>query len=299
MQSSADRTGADFPLPQSLAPARSIDGQDGQARGLPVEHFKATHALEQRLIGLQKEHDELRQAIFAAAQMQRRLCSPREVRQGQFEIAGEIFPTRHLSGDFYQVLELGAITGLAIGDIAGKGLVAGLWMTYVAGLIRTHLGSGLNPAEVATAVNKGLWAMRPEAPMVALFLAQLDHQRGELTYCNAGQPPAIALRADGRAESLETGGPMLGAIPDARFVSGRIVLDPGDKVISHTDGIVECRNDQGEEFGTERLIAASRSAGPLGAANILFTVLGAAQDFAAGHPPEDDLSLMVIRRQPA
>jgi serine phosphatase RsbU (regulator of sigma subunit) len=92
---------------------------------------------------------------------------------------------------------------------------------------------------------------------------------------------------------------MLGAIPEASFVSGRIVLGPGDTVISHTDGIIECTNNQGEEFGTERLIAASRNAGPLGAANILFTVLGAAQDFAAGHPPEDDLSLMVVRRQTA
>jgi sigma-B regulation protein RsbU (phosphoserine phosphatase) len=135
--------------------------------------------------------------------------------------------------------------------------------------------------------------------MVALFLAQLDHASGKLTYCNAGQPPAFALRDDGRVESLETGGPMLGAIPEAPFVSGRIVLDPGDTVMSYTDGIVECSNDQGEEFGTERLIAASRNAGPLGAANILFTVLGAAQDFAAGHPPEDDLSLVVVRRRAA
>ncbi len=284
-------------MPQPLPPARSIDGREGEARALPLEHFKGARALEQRLARLQKEHDELRQAIFVAAQMQRRLCAPREVRHGQFEIAGEIFPTRHLSGDFYQVLELDATTGLAIGDIAGKGLVAGLWMTHMAGLIRTYLGSGLAPCEAASAINEGLLRMHPEAPMVALFLARLDSQTGELTYCNAGQPPAVALRADGRVDSLETGGPMLGAIPDARFVSGRIVLDPGDTIISHTDGIVECRNDQGEEFGAERLIAASRNAGPLGAANILFTVLGAAQDFAAGHPPEDDLSLMVIRRR--
>jgi sigma-B regulation protein RsbU (phosphoserine phosphatase) len=284
-------------VPQPLAPARPIAPQEEQACGLPLEPFKGTRALEQRLARLQKEHDELRQAIFAAAQMQRRLCAPREVRHGQFEIAGEIFATRHLSGDFYQVLELGATTGFAIGDIAGKGLVAGLWMTYMAGLIRTHLGSGLDPSETATAINEGLWRMHPEAPMVALFLARLDHARGELTYCNAGQPPAIALHADGRVDSLETGGPMLGAIPDASFVSGRIVLDLGDTVISHTDGIVECSNDQGEEFGTERLIAASRNARHLGAANILFTVLGAAQDFAAGHSLADDLSLMVVRRR--
>jgi len=287
----ADHTGADFPLPQL--------GSHGLASGFPAELSKSIRTLEQRLAKLQKEHDELRQAIFAAAQMQRRLCAPRELHHGQFEIAGEIFPTRHLSGDFYQVLTLDAATGLAIGDIAGKGLIAGLWMTYMAGLIRTHLDSGLDLTEAASALNEGLWKMRPEAPMVALFLARLDHNSGELTYCNAGQPPALALRAGGRVETLETGGPMLGAIPKASFASGRIVLAPGDTVISHTDGIVECRNGQGEEFGTERLIAASRNAGPFSAANILFNILGAAQDFAAGRPPEDDLSLVVARRRPA
>jgi sigma-B regulation protein RsbU (phosphoserine phosphatase) len=291
VERNADRTGADFPLPQ-LSP-------HGLASRVPAELFKGIGALEQRLAKLQKEHDELRQAIFAAAQMQRRLCAPREVHHGQFEIAGEIFPTRHLSGDFYQALNLDAATGLAIGDIAGKGLIAGLWMTHMAGLIRTHLASGLDLTETASAINHGLWKMRPEVPMVALFLARLDHNSGELAYCNAGQPPALALRAGGRVESLEAGGPMLGAIPQASFASGRIVLEPGDTVISYTDGIVECRNDQGEEFGIERLFAASRNAGPFSAANILFNVLGAAQDFAAGHPPEDDLSLMVVRRRPA
>jgi len=67
-------------------------------------------------------------------------------------------------------------------------------------------------------------------------------------------------------------------------------------LISYSDGIVECRNDRGEEFGAERLVAASQNAGHSSAAHMLYSLLGAAQDFAGTHAREDDLTLMVARR---
>jgi len=270
----------------------------GRAGGALGERFEEIRILEGRLAAVQKERDELRFATEVAGQVQRKLCIPRQVRRGRFEIASEVFAARHLSGDFYQVLDLGPTIGLAVGDVAGKGLVAGLWLTHLVGLIRTHLGSRCDPSEAASAIHDGLWRMQPEPPVVALFLACLDHQSGELTYCNAGQPPSIVLRAEGQVESLESGGPVLGALPRPSFVSGRTVLRPGDTLISFSDGIVECRNEKGEEFGMERLLAASRSAGPPRGAHVLFSVLGAAQDFAGGCPPQDDLVLTVVSCRP-
>ena len=268
----------------------------GNSRAARAGQDEPIPLLEEQLAVLQREHNELRQAIFAAAQAQRRLCAPRQARRGRFEIASEIFPVRHLSGDFNQVLDLGATTGLAVGDIAGKGLTAGLWLAHLAGLVRTHLGSSLDLSEAVTAINEELWKMQPEAPMVALFLARLDQQCGELIYCNAGQSPAVVLRAEGCVEFLEVGGPMLGGISGASFPSGRVVLGRGDALISYSDGIVECRNDRGEEFGAERLVAASQNAGHSSAAHMLYSLLGAAQDFAGTHAREDDLTLMVARR---
>ncbi len=252
--------------------------------------------LKERLATLEREHNELLQAIFTAAQTHRKLCAPREARRGKFEIAAEIFPVRHLSGDFSLLLDCGATTGLAVGDIAGKGLTAGLWLPHLVGLVRTGLGSGLDPSEAAALINAELWKMQPEPPMAALFLARLDPHHGELIYCNAGQPAAVVLRADGRLEFLEAGGPLLGAVSEASFASGRAVLDPGDALLSFSDGIVECRNDRGEEFGVGRLVAASRAAGRSSTTSMLFSLLGAAQDFAGGRPPEDDLTLMIARR---
>ena len=76
-------------------------------------------SLTDEVLALRREQARLQQAIFEAAQVQRRLCAPRELTWGEFEIAGEIFPVRHLSGDFFKVVELGSTLGLALGDIAG------------------------------------------------------------------------------------------------------------------------------------------------------------------------------------
>src|SRR5262250_2778803 len=100
-------------------------------RGEPSESVQSIH---EELEAVRREQAKLQQAIYEAAQVQRRLCSPRELLWGEFEIAGEIFPVRHLSGDFFKVMEFDSALGLAVGDIAGKGLSAGIWQTHLMGL---------------------------------------------------------------------------------------------------------------------------------------------------------------------
>src|SRR5438309_1572966 len=80
--------------------------------------------LEGKLAALQKDYAELHTAIFEAAQVHRRLCAPRLVRHGSFEIASEIFAVRHLPGDFFTVEETNSGVVFALGDICGKGLAA-------------------------------------------------------------------------------------------------------------------------------------------------------------------------------
>src|ERR1700694_6000460 len=87
--------------------------------------------LEVKLAALQKDYAELHTEIFEAAQVHRRLCAPRLVRQGQFEIASEIFAVRHLPGDFFTVEERNNGVIFALGDICGKGLGVGVVTTIL------------------------------------------------------------------------------------------------------------------------------------------------------------------------
>src|SRR5437870_11838747 len=104
-----------------------------------VDVARRNRVLEDQLATLRREHDDLRRTMYEAAQVQRKLCGPRLLRREPFEIASEIFPVRHLSGDFISVFELGTDLVFAIGDIAGKGLSAGMWFTHVVGMVRLQI----------------------------------------------------------------------------------------------------------------------------------------------------------------
>lgn len=260
---------------------------------------ESIQSVKEELIAVRREHGKLQQAIYEAAQVQRKLCAPRELVWGEFEIAGEIFPVRHLSGDFFKVMQLDSVLGLAVGDIAGKGLTAGIWQAHLMGLIQRSARSHADAADAVADVNRELCEDQDERPLTALFFARLDSHSNELVYCNAGLPAPLLLRQNKTVERLEEGGPMLGAMPAAVFRCGRVGLNPGDMLIAYSDGVTECRNSQDDEFEITRLSAAAGAVSGASANQALFSVLAAVLDFADACPPGDDLTLMVVRRRGA
>jgi sigma-B regulation protein RsbU (phosphoserine phosphatase) len=270
----------------------------GRGAALPAPYFVPPNpALKEEIAALRREQKEFRDALFSAAQVHRKLCAPRELRRGAFEMAGEMFAVRHLSGAFLKIFDLGATTGLAVGDIVGKGLSAGLWVTHMVGLLHIFATQQGDLSAATASINNELCALGTEPPMTALFLARLDPQSGELVYCNAGQPAGLLLRRDGSLESLQEGGPMLGALPGAAFQCGRATLEPGDTLVAYTDGVVECRNARDEEFGARRLANVASGAATASASQTLFSTLGTVLDFAGGRPLDDDLTLLVVHRR--
>jgi sigma-B regulation protein RsbU (phosphoserine phosphatase) len=252
--------------------------------------------LEVKLAALQKDYADLHTAIFEAAQVHRRLCAPRLIRYGDFEIASEIFAVRHLPGDFFTIKTASGAVILALGDICGKGLAAGMWTTHLVGLVAAHATVNPEPEAIVTGVNRDVCRMGSVAPLASLFLAKLDPFTGTLHYCSAGHPPAFFLRANGKLELLSEGGLLLGVTSTAPYVSGCVKLDAGDVLLTYSDGVLESLNDTGEEFGYARLETQLRQAQNVPADSMLFSVLGAVQDFAATRPLVDDMSLVIVRR---
>lgn len=268
-------------------------------------------ATEEQLAALRLEFAEVYRELYEGAQMQRMLSGPRLLRRGPFEVAAEIFPVRHLSGDFFSVSDLGTTALLAIGDIAGKGLLAGMWFTYLLGLTRIYGVPAKDAAAALAAINRVMCETTgsPERadsarsvvgsapPLTSLFLARLDWVTGELQYCNAGHPAPLLLRAGGKAEFLSEGGPGLGAAAEARFDSARVVLEPGDTLVGYSDGLLECREENGEEFGVERVLDEVLKSASAPATEMLFSIIGAARDFAGAYAREDDCTLMVVQHK--
>lgn len=285
-------------LPRQI-PSRALDGlADRQTpTAIGSEPTESTVALREELDSLRRDHSKLQQAVYEAAQIQRRLCAPRELVCGEFEVAGEIFPVRHLSGDFFKVMKLDSMLGITVGDIAGKGLSAGIWQAHLMDLIQRCARTCALPADAVAAANRDLCRDQNEPPIAGLFFARLDPASGELEYCNAGLPPPLLLRRDRTIERLEEGGPMLGALQESTYKSGRVCLNPGDILLAYSDGLTECRNSLEEEFETERLAAAAKAISGGTANQVLFSTLGAVLDFADCCPPGDDLTLLIVRRR--
>jgi sigma-B regulation protein RsbU (phosphoserine phosphatase) len=289
--------------PSGLA-TRRVNLRVSPARRSPSIQSRRVE-LEGRLEELQKNVAELHTAIFEAAQVHRRLCAPRLVRSGSFEIASEIFAVRHLAGDFFTVKDVGNRAVLALGDICGKGLAAGMWTTHLVSLVGARAAVNSDPEAIVAGVNRDVCLTASLVPLASLFAARLDSVSGRLEYCSAGHPPALLLRANGELESLSEGGLLLGVVPNAPYVRGSIDLGPGDVLVAYSDGVLETVNSAEEEFGLSRIKAQLCNAAMTrndshvqnkSAESLLFSVLAAVQDFAGSRPLVDDLSLVVIRR---
>lgn len=282
--------------PESAAALRLNCEPVRVGRSNPAMPQYAPPRLEERVAELERQCAELHQSLSEANWVHQQLCAPRHLRRGRFEIASEMFPVRHLGGDFFCINDTGThdLT-LAIGDIAGKGAAAGMWITLFAGLFQIHATPSADPAAALAPMNRNLCLLQPARPLATMFLARLDWQRGTVAYCSAGHPPALLLRAGGGVDCLEEGGPILGAVPDATFRSASVTLQPDDTLLAYSDGLLETRNAEGQEFGIERLVREARRCLPCSAGEMVFSLLARVRDFAGRQMREDNVSVVVLR----
>ena len=252
--------------------------------------------LESMLAEIRRDYADLHAALFEASQVYRKLCAPRLVRHGGFEIASETFAARHVPGDFFSIRDNGESAMLALGDISGKGLAAGMWTTLLLGLLGMRGESCVDPEVIVAETNRDLCRLPMGVPLASLFVGRLDSETGRLDYCSAGHPPALLLRSSGGLESLSDGGPLLGAVANGSFSKGSVDLHEGDVLVLYSDGVLEAHNYADEEFGFDRLEDQVKLGSKGDADAALFSMLGAVQDFVGGCPQADDMSLVVVRR---
>jgi sigma-B regulation protein RsbU (phosphoserine phosphatase) len=130
---------------------------------------------------------------------------------------------------------------------------------------------------------------------VTLFLGQLELASGRLTFVNAGHLPPLLARADGGLERLEEGGPVLGLLPQAAYVSGQTHLGPGDLLLLYSDGVLEAADASGTEFGEARIAACARRALERPAAEVVADLAASVRRFSEHDTAADDLTVVAVR----
>ena len=240
----------------------------------------------------------------------RELAIAREVQQRLFpqtfppveglDYHGTCRPASEVGGDYYDFLDLpNRKLGIAIGDISGKGIPAALLMASLQASLRGQAMAASTGVDCMVAnINGLIYAATPGNRYATFFYAQYDPVCRCLSYVNAGHnPPMVLRRQNGSAECmrLETGGPPVGLLPQANYESAQVDLQPGDLMVLFSDGISEAMNSADEEWGEERMMEVLNGLNEQGPEEAARAIFEAADNFAAGAPQHDDMTLVVFR----
>ena len=248
--------------------------------------------LYQEKLELQRIEHELK----IAADIQRKLMPSKPPMVEGFDIAGTYHPCQEVGGDFFDFIELpDSNMGIALGDVAGKGIPAALLMATVRTALRVQAENIYAMRDVMGRVNRAIYEDTRPDEFVTLFYGVLNAEDRVLTYVNAGHNTSILVR-DGEVRYLEAGGPPVGILPELLAGQERLQLHSGDTIVLFTDGYPDATSADGRSFGENRVIDLLRSAGDLSAIEIMARLNAAVELFHQDSDEyADDRTMVVVK----
>src|SRR5262249_30464449 len=299
------RRGVRFTLPP-MEPARGsgqaryavFEDVDGNSFSL-IEFDEATRTLEAARRAQAARLEAERQAahdLAIAKQVQSRLFPQRQPLIQTLVYAGICRPARTVGGDYYDFLDLGnRRLGLVVADIAGKGIGAALLMANLQAALRSQCATAWEqPERFLRSVNQLLYENTAGGGYATPFFAEYDDATRKLRYSNCGHSAALLLRGGDGLERLGATCTVVGLFEKWDCAMEEREVAPGDAILLYTDGVTEALNGDGEEFGEERLLEATRQHRELSPPELLAAVADQARRFSP-HEQADDITLIVAK----
>lgn len=189
-----------------------------------------------------------------AQQLQTRIVPRRHIVTHGIELFGDSLPAGVVGGDYFGVWQpTPDALHFCVANVSGKGTPGALIAAMLYASVSTLASSSNNPEIILAQVEATLREQLGQGHYVTIFYGVLDLQTRVLHYVNAGHCPPFLRRSNGCTEELAPTRPVLGFMLDDGFRAERIALAAGDRLLLFTDGVTEASNDDGEEFGSERL----------------------------------------------
>jgi serine phosphatase RsbU (regulator of sigma subunit) len=260
---------------------------------------------EMKLAATQQTHIEFSQRLEKEMEIASRIQTsilPRRIEVKGLEISAKMVPATEIGGDYYEIIPVEGGCWIAIGDVAGHGLKAGLVMLQAQSAICALIRRDPNgkPRDVLAGVNKVLFEnvrnrLRSDEHVTMSILRWYDD--GRLVSAGAHEEALIWRAATRRCERIPVEGTWLGAIAEIDRVTVERMrqLSPGDLLILYTDGITEARNAERKMFGLDGLSAAIEAVSGEPAKRVRDHVLASVERWCGGHPQDDDLTILVFR----
>ncbi|MGH9623717.1 MAG: SpoIIE family protein phosphatase, partial [Bryobacteraceae bacterium] len=252
------------------------------------------------------EQEKIRRDLALAIEVQKRLLPETAPQLTGGSLDAFTLPARSVGGDYYDFLQVGDHRlGIALADIAGKGIAAALIMAVVQASLRIlSAEDNISLPELAAKMNRFLHRSTGAASYATFFYAQIDEDKRQLRYVNAGHNPPYLIRrlknADGSngsssIEELTAGGTIIGMFPSVTYEESVVDLRPGDVLMAFTDGVTEALNPAGEEFGEQRLKELLQRVVHLPIPDITAALAKELRAWIADAPQHDDITFVVLK----
>ena len=249
-----------------------------------------------------KERNQMRRSLDLAREVQQSLMPKTDPKVPGLDIAGKSIYCEKTGGDYFDYLNLdeqesGKIS-VVVGDVCGHGLPSAMLMTTARALIRQRTAMDGTIADIVSDVNRQLVLDVDEScSFMTLLYITVDSANRSLNWVRAGHEPAIFYDPSNDAfEELVGSGSALGMNGASRFEENeKAGLKRGQIVVVGTDGIWETHNSSGEMLGKDAVCEIIRHHASAGANEILNAIIDFQQCFLNGIPPEDDVTLVVIK----
>jgi sigma-B regulation protein RsbU (phosphoserine phosphatase) len=242
---------------------------------------------------LRRNEERIQKELTIARGVQHGLF-PEECPSGPgWEASAHFRPARELGGDLYDFYNIAPdLLGLAVGDVAGKGVPAALYGAFASGTVRARAFQRHPPAELLMRVNRTLKRRGVDGVYCTLTFALFDFTSRSMRISNSGLPYTLHYRAaTGKSTPIELPGLPLGVFDDVTYDELTLDLVPGDVFVFHSDGICEAHNGR-EAYGMNRLkkLVDDGAAQPRLGERILEDL----ENFMGDRLPDDDVTLVVV-----
>ena len=254
------------------------------------------------------EHSRLFKEFLVKLRMEEDLTSAHDLQMSMlpatcpemdgYQIAASSTPAREVGGDFFDFFKIGdGKVGLIIGDVTGKSVSGALIMSASRSVFRMLSEEELSVGETMMRANRRIKKDIKSGMFVALLYAVHDAEDGGVSLCSAGQTQPLLLSAKTSEPTLvETVGDTfpLGILDEADYEETQLKMEPGDKIVYYTDGIVEAMNKNEDMYGFDRLNEVVQSSPAENAEDLMNDIIRSVSDFTGAAPQHDDLTIIVV-----
>jgi len=275
--------------PETLGLAQSLACQ----ASLPIHYAGLQDAIEQK--------QQFDRDMQIAQQIQNSLLPQNLPTYPTVELAAFNDPAMEIGGDYYDIVQIDEKhIGIAIADVSGKGVGGALMMAVCRSVLRANSPQERNPAQMLTSLNQILSSNLADDMFISMLYMVLDLETHVLNFARAGhEPPLLMKNGAIRLEPLMTAGMAIGLVDTDTFAevieTGTIQLEPGDVIVTYTDGITEAMDTAGNEWGLDNLEEAIHQYCQLSAQELLDRIRQRVLRFIGERRQYDDMTMLVLK----